>query len=1083
MLKSNTPHSETSLKRPLDSVLKKTLKDTVEVAEKTCSVVKRDGVIVPFRKERIFRAIEAAFRETKKVDAKTALSAEMQDIVTDVCHQVVKQSLALATKHVSLTVEGIQDLVEVTLMKSGQHDVARSYIIYRDHHKSIREGDPRRLKVYRRDSETTVRFNPIKIAGSIERIFRRINQIEESTPDHVIETVNLLVQQVMAGAVALHEEGVKLHIHHIQNLVEEKLMEAGFFQAAKDYILYRMEKGQQTPATTEPSSKKKRRRRAKKDEQTFQITNAQGEKYTITETQLLEKIDHACHHFEECVSPEELLASTLLNFYEGIREKEVDQALMMAAKAKIEKDPVYSQVASRLLLDVIYRETMGVQATDPELEVKHQTYFHKYVAHGIEIKRLSNKLEEFDLDALAKAMKLERDDQFKYLGIQTLYDRYFIHDDHRRIETPQIFWMRVAMGLAIDETEKTKRSIEFYNILSTFRYLCATPTLFNAGTIHSQLSSCYLSTVCDDLEHIFKTISDDAQLSKWAGGLGNDWTNVRGTGAHIKGTNGKSQGVIPFLKIANDTAVAVNQGGKRKGALCSYLETWHIDIEGFLELRKNTGDERRRTPDMNTANWVPDLFMKRVRENGHWTLFSPDEVPDLHDLYGAAFEKRYLEYERMAEENRLVLHKRVEALQLWRKMLSMLFETGHPWITFKDPCNVRSPQDHVGVVHCSNLCTEITLNTSKEETAVCNLGSINLVEHITSEGIDEEKLASTVQTAIRMLDNVIDINFYPIEETKKANKTHRAVGLGFMGFQDALNLLGLSYASHQAVEFSDKSMELIAYYAILFSSELAKERNPYPSYKGSKWERGLLPIDTIDLLAKERGETVEMDRSTSLDWRQVRESIQKHGMRNSNCLALAPTATIANIAGVTPSIEPNYKNLYAKSNLSGEFTVINSYFVTKMKQLGMWDDEMIDDLKYFDGSIQEIERIPADIKKQFFTAFEIDPEWMIECASRRQKWLDQSQSLNLYLAEPSGKKLHNMYLLSWARGLKTNYYLRTVAATQIEKSTMDINKRGLQPRWMKNTSPSARIQVQRNTGETLGEASSCHLEEECENCQ
>ncbi len=1082
MLKSTSSHTSISPNSSLTPDQKKVLTDAVEIAESTCLVVKRDGSIVPFRKERIYRAIEGAFRETKKVEKNAPLPTEIQEIVTCVCHQVVEQSLALAKKHVSLTVEGIQDLVEVTLMKSGEHDVARSYIIYRDQHKSIRDGDPRKLKIYRKSGEPSVRFNPIKIAKSIERIFRRTNQIEGVTPEEIIKTVNLLVQKVMAGAVALHEGGVELHIYHIQNLLEEKLMEANFFQAAKDYILYRAEKGEQTPATKQAFAEKKKRRQSKKDEQKFEITDANGEKYTITETELLEKIDHACRELEDSVSPEELLNSTLLNFYEGIREKEVDQALLMAAKAKVEKDPAYSQVAARLLLDVIYRETMGLEATDPNLEAKHETYFEKYIVHGIEIKRLSTQLKEFDLKELARAMKIERDDKFKYLGVQTLYDRYFIHDKGLRIETPQIFWMRVSMGLALNERDKTRRSIEFYNILSTFRYLCATPTLFNAGTNHPQLSSCYLSTVIDDLGHIFKTISDDAQLSKWAGGLGNDWTSVRGTGAHIKGTNGKSQGVIPFLKIASDTALAVNQGGKRKGALCSYLETWHIDIEGFLELRKNTGDERRRTPDMNTANWVPDLFMKRVRDNGHWTLFSPDEVSDLHDLYGAAFEKRYLEYEEMARNNQIALHKKVEAVSLWRKMLSMLFETGHPWITFKDPCNVRSPQDHVGVVHSSNLCTEITLNSSKEETAVCNLGSINLVEHLTLEGIDEKKLASTVQTAIRMLDNVIDINFYPIVETEKANKTHRAIGLGLMGFQDCLNLLGVSYASHEAVTFSDKSMELISYYALLYSSELAKERNPYPSYKGSKWERGFLPIDTIDLLEKERGETIDMDRSTTLDWQRIRESIQKHGMRNSNCLALAPTATIANIAGVTPSIEPNYKNLYAKSNLSGEFTVLNPYFVAKMKELGLWGHEMVDDLKYFDGSVQEIQRIPLDVKKQFFTAFEVDPEWMIECASRRQKWLDQSQSLNLYLSEPSGKKLHNMYLLSWSKGLKTNYYLRTVAATQIEKSTMDINKRGLQPRWMKNESPSTRIQVKRSEEKAPGMAS-CHLEKECENCQ
>lgn len=1061
---------------------KEELQESIKIAESTCTVVKRNGFIVPFRQERIFRAIEGALRETKKIETAGSLPSDLHSLITDISNQVIMQALELATKKISLTVEGIQDLVEVTLMKNGEHDVARNYIIYRDHHKSIREGDPRRLKIYRKDTETAVHFNPIKIAASLEKIFRRTNKVEGITPDFMIETVNMLTQKVMTGAALLSNEGNRLHVHHIQDLIEEKLMEAGFFREAKDYILYRLEKGQQTPSSSNLSSKKKRKRRSKKDERTFQVIDQKGNPYEITETDLLEKIDHACRDFELVAPPEDLLEETLLNFYEGIREKEVDQALIMAAKANIEKDPAYSQVASRLLLDSIYRETIKTQAIDPELDLKHQNYFKAYITHGIEIERLSPKLTEFDLDALAKAMKLERDDHFRYLGMQTLYDRYLIHDKGCRIETPQIFWMRVAMGLAINEKEKNRHAIQFYEILSTFRYLSATPTLFNSGTLHPQLSSCYLSTVLDDLQQIFKTISDNAQLSKWAGGLGNDWTSVRGAGAYIKGTNGQSQGVIPFLKVANDTSVAVNQGGKRQGALCSYLETWHIDIEGFLELRKNTGDERRRAHDTNTANWIPDLFMKRVKENGHWTLFSPDEVPDLHDLYGEAFEKRYLEYEKMAQENRLRIHKKIEAVQLWRKMLSMLFETGHPWMTFKDSCNVRSPQDHVGVVHSSNLCTEITLNSSKEETAVCNIGSINLAEHVTAKGIDEERLSQTIKTAMRMLDNVIDINFYPIEETKKANTTHRAVGLGFMGFQDALNILGISYASHEAVEFSDKSMELISYYAILYSSQLAKTRNPYPSYKGSKWERGLLPIDTIDLLERERGETVEMDRSTSLNWEVVRNSIKKNGMRNSNCLAIAPTATIANIAGVTPSNEPNYRNLYAKSNLSGEFTISNPHFVAKMKELEMWDPAMIDDLKYFDGSVQEIDRIPDEVKKQFLTAFEIDPEWIIECGSRRQKWLDQSQSLNLYLLEPSGKKLHNMYLLAWKKGLKTTYYLRTVAATQIEKSTMDINKRGLQPRWMKNESPSARLQMQQRRGKEERKES-CRLEEECENCQ
>ncbi len=1076
MVKSESK-ARNSSKEMLSSVKKEIIEGSIAAGESTFTVVKRNGTIVPFRKERIFKAIEWALRDTKKIDKEVPLANDLNEVAKQVTHQVMAQLFELASKNVSLTVEGIQDLVEITLMKNGQHDVARDYIIYRDHHKDLRADDPRNIQVIRRDSETPVRFNPIKIAASIEKIFRRLNQIEGQTPDNIISIVNTLSQQVV-GAAAHLAKTEDLHIHNIQNLVEEALMGAGYFQAAKDYILYRAEKGQQTGAT--PPSKKKKRRKAKDGERKFEFHTQDGEKKSITETELLDRLDHACRGFEKIAKSEELLESAILNFYEGIKEEEVDQALIMSTKAKIEKDPLFSKVAARLLLDKLYRETLETDTLDHDLEKKHLAYFKEYIAHGIELDQISPELAKFDLDALGKALKLERDDKFQYLGLQTLYDRYFIHENKRRLETPQIFWMRVAMGLAINEKDKTKQTLEFYTTLSKHDYLSATPTLFNSGTTHSQLSSCYLSTIMDDLEHIFKTISDDAQLSKWAGGLGNDWSNVRGTGARIKGTNGQSQGIIPFLKVANDTAVAVNQGGKRKGAMCAYLETWHIDIEDFIELRKNTGDERRRTHDMNTANWIPDLFMKRVKENGTWTLFSPNEVSDLHDLYGQAFEKRYIEYEKMVDEGKILLWKRVEALQLWRNMLSMLFETGHPWITFKDPANIRSPQDHVGVVHSSNLCTEILLNTSKEETAVCNLGSINLAEHVTEKGIDEQKLAKTIRTAIRMLDNVIDVNFYPIPETKNANMAHRAIGLGLMGFQDALNILSFSYASHEAVEFADRSMEMISYYALLYSSELAKERNPYPSYKGSKWERGLLPIDTIDLLEKERDEKVEMDRSSSMDWDKVRESIRKHGMRHSNVMAIAPTATIANIAGITPSIEPNYKNLYAKSNLSGEFTFSNFYLVNKLKELNIWDDEMVDDLKYFDGSVLEIGRIPKELKKKFLTSFEIDPEWIIECGSRRQKWIDQAQSLNLYLAEPSGKKLHNMYLFAWKKGVKTTYYCRTLGATQIEKSTLDINKRGLQPRWMKSESPSARIKLDRDVEPAVPV---CNFEEGCESCQ
>ncbi len=1412
------------------------------------TVVKRNGTLVPFRRERILRAIEAAFRDTKKT---AVLDAEQQRIVHQITDAVVKQVLHLASKGACLTVEGIQDVVEVTLMKNGHHDVARDYIIYRDSRKAKREGSPQNLKIYRRDKTTPTRFNPMKIASSIERAFRRARKIEDQTPEEVIAAVNLLTQKIVGEMVDLAAKGDLLHIDMIEDRIERELMVEKFFDVAKYYIIYRAEKAK----SQEPSQVILDENASVRQ---FEITTADSSKMIVTESMLRSKLAYACRGLEKLVSIDELLETAISQYYTGMKEQEVDLANIFAAKSKIEKEPAYSQIAARLLLDVLYRETTGLSASDVALSKAHRQAFKKNMKEATALERISPKLLDFDLDELCAAMDLTRDDLFTYLGLQTLYDRYFIHHEQRHLETPQIFWMRVAMGLALNEGEqKNKKAIEFYNVLSQFYFTSSTPTLFNSGTLHSQLSSCYLSTVMDDLHHIFKVIADDAQLSKWAGGIGNDWTNVRATGARIKGTNGTSQGVIPFLKVANDTAVAVNQcfapdtpvhtakgikaisniqigdlvlgisgqyrevteklaynqhgpmvsveikhslealsvttghpfyailgvpmeqsiertiqwlgkgkircewadagklkkgdyvaqvipqevvpvpdldvedarlygillgdghltknemewsisgnptsdihlefvrhylhirgihfweisrgdkylqirfasgkgvvrdgatgrivgsgdptlpfsygdlydakgnkriaprlshlpkthtlallkglietdgnisrgkeisfasnskelaeslryqclrlgvptsgnyrvrknghigirsdgsvtyfkgethsydiripaveeiaaqlgcrsiakknwlthghflfsrvlavkpidpisfvydlkvegdesymttaclahnGGKRKGAMCAYLETWHLDIEDFLELRKNTGDERRRTHDMNTANWIPDLFVKRVRENGMWTLFSPSDVPDLHDLYGSAFEKRYCEYEKRVEEGKIKLYKKIEAVQLWRKMLSMLFETGHPWITFKDPSNIRSPQDHVGVVHSSNLCTEILLNSSADETAVCNLGSINLAKHMSEKGLDEKRLAATIRTAVRMLDNVIDINFYPTIEAKNSNLRHRPIGLGFMGFQDALSIQNLSYASQEAVEFADQSMEMISYYAILASTELAGERGSYPSYKGSKWDRGYLPIDTIELLEKERGIKIDIDRGGRMNWAPVRAAIKKHGMRNSNTMAIAPTATIANITGVIPSNEPIYKHMFVKSNLSGEFTVVNPYLVEKLKMLNLWDEEMIDDLKYFDGSIQEIERIPQDVKNPFLTAFEIEPEWIIECAARRQKWIDMGQSLNLYLAEPSGKKLHQMYMLGWEKGLKTQYYLRTLGATQIEKASIDVNKRGLQPRWMKNKSASSNIVVEREKDQPKA----CNLGEACESCQ
>ncbi len=742
----------------------------------------------------------------------------------------------------------------------------------------------------------------------------------------------------------------------------------------------------------------------------------------------------ACEGLADTLS-EPILEATLRDLYDGVPMDEVRKSAVLAARALIEKDPAYSYVTARLLLNIIRLEVLGEEASQGDMETRYAAYFPQCIERGIAAELLEPELARFDLDKLGKALNARRDLQFGYLGLQTLYDRYFLHVHGRRIELPQVFFMRVAMGLALKEKNREQRAIEFYNVLSTFDFMSSTPTLFNAGTQRSQLSSCYLTTVSDDLDGIYEAIKENALLAKYAGGLGNDWTPVRALGSHIKGTNGKSQGVVPFLKVVNDTAVAVNQGGKRKGAVCSYLETWHLDIEEFLELRKNTGDDRRRTHDMNTANWIPDLFMKRVMQNADWTLFSPSDVLELHDKFGKAFEEAYLRYEDQAARGELKLYKKVPAVQLWRKMLSMLFETGHPWITFKDPCNLRSPQQHVGVVHSSNLCTEITLNTSRDEIAVCNLGSVNLVAHMTDAGLDFSKLKDTIRTAMRMLDNVIDINYYAVKKAHDSNKRHRPVGLGIMGFQDCLHRLRIAYASQEAMEFADRSMEMVAYAAYWASTELAEERGRYSTFPGSLWERGILPCDTLDLLAAERGGYVELDRSSHLDWDALRARIKRHGMRNSNCIAIAPTATIANIVGVSASIEPTFQNLFVKSNLSGEFTVVNEYLVVDLKKAGLWDEVMIADLKYFDGNLARIDRVPAALRRLYATAFEVEPKWLVEAGARRQKWIDQSQSLNIYMAGASGKKLDETYKLAWLRGLKTTYYLRAVGATHAEKST------------------------------------------------
>ena len=878
-------------------------------------------------------------------------------------------------------------------------------------------------KLIRRNG-AVVGFEPAKITVAVTKAFLAVNGSQAAASARIRELVASLTEAVVGALMRRQPQGGTFHIEDVQDQVELALMRSGEHDVARAYVLYREER-----AKLRAQEKAARTNHAR----VHVVEN--GQRRPLDRDALQRLVVAACEGLADALS-EPILEATLRDLYDGVPMDEVRKSAVLAARALIEKDPAYSYVTARLLLNIIRLEVLGEEASQGEMETRYAAYFPQCIERGIAAELLEPELARFDLDKLGKALKARRDLQFGYLGLQTLYDRYFLHVHGRRIELPQVFFMRVAMGLALREKDREQRAIEFYDVLSTFDFMSSTPTLFNAGTQRSQLSSCYLTTVSDDLDGIYEAIKENALLAKYAGGLGNDWTPVRALGSHIKGTNGKSQGVVPFLKVVNDTAVAVNQGGKRKGAVCSYLETWHLDIEEFLELRKNTGDDRRRTHDMNTANWIPDLFMKRVMQNADWTLFSPSDVRELHDKFGKAFEESYLRYEDQAARGELKLYKKVPAVQLWRKMLSMLFETGHPWITLKDPCNLRSPQQHVGVVHSSNLCTEITLNTSRDEIAVCNLGSLNLVAHMTDAGLDFSKLKDTVRTAMRMLDNVIDINYYAVRKAHDSNKRHRPVGLGIMGFQDCLHRLRIPYASQEAMEFADRSMEMVAYAAYWASTELAEERGRYSSFPGSLWDRGILPPDTLDLLAAERGGYVELDRSSHLDWDALRARIQRHGMRNSNCIAIAPTATIANIVGVSASIEPTFQNLFVKSNLSGEFTVVNEYLVADLKKAGLWDQVMIADLKYFDGNLARIDRVPAALRRLYATAFEVEPKWLVEAGARRQKWIDQSQSLNLYIANPSGKKLDALYRLAWARGLKTTYYLRSRSATHVEKSTL-----------------------------------------------
>ena len=890
-------------------------------------------------------------------------------------------------------------------------------------------------KIIRRNG-SVVAFEPSKIAIAVTKAFLAVNGGQGAASARIREQVEQLTQNVVRALLRSRPNGGTFHIEDIQDQVELALMRSGEHNVARAYVLYREKRNQERAAQQSAAQEQ-----ATDPSLPSVQVNDNGVSKPLNVAALRSVIEAACEGLGNHIDASPIMTETIKNLYDGVPMAQVYDSAILASRTLIEKDPAYSQVTARILMHVIRKEILGREVLQGDMQSEYPNYFPQFIRKGIEAELLDPRLLEFDLSKISAALNADRDLQFNYLGLQTLYDRYFLHIEDHRIEMPQAFFMRVAMGLALNEPERERRAIEFYEVLSTFDFMSSTPTLFNSATLRSQLSSCYLTTVDDDLDGIYEALKENALLSKFAGGLGNDWTNVRALGSHIKGTNGKSQGVVPFLKVVNDTAVAVNQGGKRKGAVCAYLETWHLDIEEFLELRKNTGDDRRRTHDMNTSNWIPDLFMKRVMENGEWTLFSPSSTPDLHDKYGKAFEQAYIAYEKRAEAGEIKPSKKIPAVQLWRKMLAMLFETGHPWITYKDPCNIRSPQQHVGVVHSSNLCTEITLNTNETEIAVCNLGSVNLTAHMTTDAngqmvLDHAKLKKTIQTAMRMLDNVIDINYYAVAKARNSNMKHRPVGLGIMGFQDCLHMQRIPYASDAAVKFADTSMEAVCYYAYQASSELAKERGSYSSYQGSLWDRGILPQDTLKMLQEERGGYVEVDRSSTMDWNALRAQIKQHGMRNSNCVAIAPTATISNIIGVSACIEPTFQNLFVKSNLSGEFTVVNDYLVRDLKDRGLWDEVMIADLKYFDGTLSKIDRVPQDLRDLYATAFEVEPSWLVEAASRRQKWIDQAQSLNIYMAGASGKKLDDTYKLAWIRGLKTTYYLRTMAATHVEKSTV-----------------------------------------------
>ncbi|EXC67296.1 ribonucleoside-diphosphate reductase, alpha subunit [Acinetobacter baumannii 25561_7] len=943
---------------------------------------------------------------------------------------------------------------------------------------SVITSTPGQIQVIKRTGDVAA-FDAEKISVAIGKAFLAVEGQQRADSSRIHDRITQLTEMVLNTFTRRLPSGGTIHIEEIQDQVELALMRTGEHKVARAYVIYR---DQRASARKDTNSN---------HHPTLQVTDANGQLQPLDLSALQATVNRAAEGLEG-IDVQAIIDETVKNLYNGVKESDIATTMMMATRTRIEQEPNYTYVTARLLRDELV--STGLAFLGLPADTAENNALEAFLKKGVELDLLSPDLLKFDLEKLAAAIQPERSNQFTYLGLQTLFDRYFIHSNGVRFELPQLFFMRVSMGLALNEQDKEERAIEFYNLLSSFDYMASTPTLFNSGTLRPQLSSCYLTTIGDDLYDIYGAMRDNAMLSKWAGGLGNDWTPVRALNSYIKGTNGKSQGVVPFLKVANDTAVAVNQGGKRKGAVCAYLETWHLDIEEFLELRKNTGDDRRRTHDMNTANWVPDLFMQRVFEDGEWTLFTPSETPDLHDLTGAEFAERYAYYESVAKEQNM-LHKKVRAKDLWRKMLSMLFETGHPWITFKDVCNLRSPQQHVGVVHSSNLCTEITLNTNQDEIAVCNLGSINLVQHVKGGVLDREKLARTVKTAVRMLDNVIDINYYAVPQAKNSNLKHRPVGMGIMGFQDALYEMGMAYGSDEAVNFADESMEVISYYAIQTSSDLAVERGAYSTFKGSLWDQGILPIDSLEIVAKSRPERMfEVDRTQRLDWDSLRAKVQKDGMRNSNVMAIAPTATISNICGVSQSIEPTFQNLYVKSNLSGEFTVINPYLVRALKERGLWDTVMVNDLKHFEGSVQKIARIPEELKAIFATAFEVEPRWIVDAASRRQKWIDQAQSLNLYISGANGKKLDITYKMAWLRGLKTTYYLRALGATSAEKSTINTGAlNAVKPATVEAAAPAAAPVVEAKKPEAVEEDGftqaapvpmACSIDNpDCEACQ